>query len=49
MTKKLEEPTKRTPEKLSALKQGTTTLRELAATLGLFRNPQQEKALAATI
>jgi len=39
---KLEE--KQTPDaaKLAGLKQGATTLRELAATLGLFRKPPQE-------
>ena len=41
---KLEEPTKRTPEKLDALRRGTAVLRELAGTLGLFRKPQEEKA-----
>ena len=41
---KLEDPAKRTPEKLDALKRGTTVLRELAATLGLFRKPPPEKA-----
>ena len=41
---KLEEPGKRSPEKIDLLKRGTTTLRELAATMGLFRMPPQEKA-----
>jgi cysteinyl-tRNA synthetase len=41
---KLEEPGKRTPEKLDVLRRGATTLRELTATLGLFRKPPQEKA-----
>ena len=41
---KLEEPGKRTPEKLDVLRRGAITLRELAATLGLFRKPPQEKA-----
>lgn len=41
---KLEEPAKRDPAKLAALEQGAKTLRELAATLGLFRKPVQEKA-----
>ncbi len=40
---KLEEPGKRTPEKLDVLRRGATTLRELAGTLGLFRKPPQEK------
>ncbi len=38
----LEEPNNRKPEKLDALKRGITVLRELASTLGLFRNPPQE-------
>ncbi len=38
----LEEPAKRDAAKLEALKQGVTTLRELSATLGLFRRPPQE-------
>ena len=33
-----------TPAKLAALQRGATTLRELAATLGLFRKPLEEKA-----
>jgi len=41
---KLEEPGKRSPEKIDVLQRGTTTLRELAATVGLFRKPPQEKA-----
>jgi len=41
---KLEEPAKRDPAKLAALEQGAKTLRELAATLGLFRQPSEEKA-----
>ena len=41
---KLEEPAKQTPAKLDVLRRGTTTLRELAATLGLFRKPAEEKA-----
>jgi cysteinyl-tRNA synthetase len=41
---KLENPAKQTPEKLAALKQGTKTLRELAATLGLFLKPPQGKS-----
>jgi cysteinyl-tRNA synthetase len=43
---KLEEPGKRTPAKLDELRRGTTVLRELAATLGLFRKPPVEKAPA---
>jgi cysteinyl-tRNA synthetase len=41
---KLEEPAKRTPDKLDVLKRATTTFRELTATLGLFRKPPEEKA-----
>ncbi len=41
---KLEEPGKRTSEKMDPLRRGATTLRELAATLGLFRKPPQEKS-----
>ena len=41
---KLEEPKRQQPDKLDALKQGTTTLAELAATLGLFRKAPQEAA-----
>jgi cysteinyl-tRNA synthetase len=41
---KLEAPGKATPEKLEALRRGTTTLRELVAILGLFRKPQEEIA-----
>jgi cysteinyl-tRNA synthetase len=41
---KLEQPGKHTAEKLAQLSRGATTLRELAATLGLFRKPQEEKA-----
>ncbi len=41
---KLEDPKKRTPEKLDVLKRGTVVLRELCSTLGLFRQPPQEKA-----
>jgi len=40
---KLEEPGKRTPEKLDALRRATVVLRELAGTLGLFRKPQEEQ------
>jgi cysteinyl-tRNA synthetase len=42
--KKLEEPGKPDPVRLKALKQGTIVMRELAATLGLFRKPPQEKS-----
>lgn len=38
---KLEEPSKRTPESLVALRRGATVLREIAGTLGLFRKPPQ--------
>jgi cysteinyl-tRNA synthetase len=42
---KLEVPGKADPAKLPALRQGATVLRELAATMGLFRQPvEQEKA-----
>ena len=41
---KLEEKGKQSPARLAALRQGVTTLRELAATLGLFGKPPQEKA-----
>jgi cysteinyl-tRNA synthetase len=40
---KLEEPGKNDPGRSKVLKQGTVVLRELAATLGLFRKPPQEK------
>ena len=40
---KLEEPSRRDPQKLAALRQGAKTLRELAGTLGLFRKPVQDK------
>ena len=43
---KLEEPAQRTAEKTASLRRGTATLRELAATLGLFRKPPAEKAAA---
>ncbi len=39
---KLEEPGKRTPEKLDAWRRGVAVLRELTAVLGLFRKPPQE-------
>ncbi|MEN6405829.1 MAG: cysteine--tRNA ligase, partial [Thermoguttaceae bacterium] len=45
---KLEDPAQRSPEKLDALRRGATVLRELAATLGLFRKPSQETAPAAS-
>lgn len=41
---KLEDAAKRTPDKVDPLHRGTVILRELAATLGLFRKPQEEKA-----
>ena len=41
---KLEEPSNRDAAKLDILRQGTTTLAELAATLGLFRSPVEEKS-----
>lgn len=44
---KLEDPARRSPEKLDALRRGATVLRELAATLGLFRKPPQETTSAA--
>jgi cysteinyl-tRNA synthetase len=40
---KLEEPGKNDPSRSKDLKQGTIVLRELAATLGLFRKPAEEK------
>ena len=40
---KLEEPGKNDPGRSKVLKQGTVVLRELAATLGLFRKPAEEK------
>jgi cysteinyl-tRNA synthetase len=43
---KLEQPGKQTADKLDELRRGAITLRELAATLGLFRKPQEEKAAA---
>lgn len=42
---KLEDPAKRSPEKLAALRQGAVTLRELASVLGLFRRPVVEAGL----
>jgi cysteinyl-tRNA synthetase len=41
---KLEEKNRQTAAKLSALRQGAMTLRELSGVLGLFRKPPQEKA-----
>ncbi len=43
MTKSWKTPGKHSPQKLDSLRRGATTLRELAATLGLFRQPQEEK------
>ncbi len=43
---KLEEPKRRDQAKVAALKQGVTTLKELAGTLGLFRQPPVETAPA---
>ena len=43
---KLEEPAKPSPDKIGALKQATTVLRELTLTFGLFRQPVAEKAAA---
>jgi cysteinyl-tRNA synthetase len=43
---KLEEPAKQTPDKIDVLRRGTIVLRELAATLGLFRTPREEKPAA---
>jgi cysteinyl-tRNA synthetase len=40
---KLEAPAKRDLAKLAALRQGATTFREMALTLGLFRTPPPEK------
>jgi cysteinyl-tRNA synthetase len=41
---KLEEPSENDPGRLKVLKQGTIVLRELAAALGLFRKPPEEKS-----
>ena len=41
---KLEEPAARSPEKLDAFRRAVTVLRELTATLGLFRKAPEEKA-----
>ena len=43
-TRSWKSPAKQTPDKLESLRRGATMLRELAATLGLFRKPQEEKA-----
>jgi len=40
---KLEDPAKRDPAKLDALRRGATTLRELGMTLGLFRQPVEQQ------
>jgi len=45
---KLEEGAKRDSAKLAALEQGAKTLRELAATLGLFRKPPQAEPAAGS-
>ena len=42
----LEEPGQRTPARLSALKRGAVVLREVALTLGLFRQPPAETSAA---
>lgn len=41
---KLEEPGKRSSETVGQLRRGAIVLRELAATLGLFRQAKEEKA-----
>ena len=41
---KLEDPAAATPAKIAALRRGTATLRELAATLGLFRKPPRSRS-----
>ncbi len=43
---RLEDPAQRDPSRLAALERGVKTLRELAATLGLFRTPRVEKPAA---
>ncbi len=43
---KLEDPARRSQAHLAALRQGARTLRELAATLGLFRKPPKEEVQA---
>jgi cysteinyl-tRNA synthetase len=40
---KLEKPEAQTPEKLAPLKRGAGVLRELAAVLGLFRRPSEDR------
>ncbi len=44
---RLEEPGRQAAEKLAALRQGATTLRELGLTLGLFRAPVEDAAAGA--
>ncbi|HID75092.1 MAG TPA: cysteine--tRNA ligase, partial [Planctomycetaceae bacterium] len=39
---RLEDPSRRQPEQLALLKRSAATLRELAGTLGLFRQPPEE-------
>jgi cysteinyl-tRNA synthetase len=41
---KLEKPEERAAEKVASLRRGTAVLRELSAILGVFRQPQQDKA-----
>ncbi len=43
---KLEDKKQQTPEKIAAIQQGTKTLRELGATLGLFRKLPGQQAPA---
>ncbi len=43
---KLEEPGRRDKARLASLRQGAATLGELAGTLGMFRNPPEEKSSA---
>ena len=45
---KLEAPAQRDPAKLAALRQGATTFRELAMTMGLFRAAREEKSAAGS-
>ncbi len=40
---KLDDKKQQTPEKIAAIHQGTKTLRELGATLGLFRKPPRQQ------
>ncbi|MDY0167561.1 MAG: cysteine--tRNA ligase [Thermoguttaceae bacterium] len=44
---RLEEPGQQTAERLTALRRGATTLRELGLTLGLFRKPADDAASGA--